>query len=196
MVNRQLPNCPNMYFLSALESDLVSCQLHQWIDLIFGYKQRGPEAVRATNVFYYLTYEGVVDLSVFDDPTVKQALENQVRHFGQTPAQLLFEPHTPRQSIMTISPLMFKPIMEDLCMIMKFISNSPVVHLSANTYSQLQNPTVVSVTASLCFALNRWNNNFTGNVGSHLSPPGAESPAQNIPVNLPLTVDPLLGTIP
>lgn len=29
----------------ALESDLVSCQMNQWIDLIFGYKQKGPEAV-------------------------------------------------------------------------------------------------------------------------------------------------------
>lgn len=36
----------------------MSSHLHQWIDLIFGYKQRGPEAVEALNVFYYCTYEG------------------------------------------------------------------------------------------------------------------------------------------
>lgn len=33
----------------ALESDVVSKNLHAWIDLIFGYKQRGPEAVEAHN---------------------------------------------------------------------------------------------------------------------------------------------------
>ena len=39
----------------ALESEFVSSHLSEWIDLIFGYKQRGKAAEAAHNLFYYLT---------------------------------------------------------------------------------------------------------------------------------------------
>lgn len=44
-----------------LESDYVSTHINNWIDLIFGYKQKGEEAVKALNTFYYLTYENAID---------------------------------------------------------------------------------------------------------------------------------------
>ncbi|XP_019379037.1 PREDICTED: neurobeachin-like protein 1 isoform X2 [Gavialis gangeticus] len=82
----------------ALESEYVSAHLHEWIDLIFGYKQRGPAAVEALNVFYYCSYEGAVDLDALTDEKERKALEGMINNFGQTPCQLLKEPHPPRLS--------------------------------------------------------------------------------------------------
>ncbi|XP_037563359.1 neurobeachin-like protein 1 isoform X2 [Dermacentor silvarum] len=82
----------------ALESEYVSLHLHDWIDLIFGYKQKGPAAAEALNVFYYVSYEGAVDLDAIKDPVQREATEGIINNFGQTPCQLLKEPHPRRLS--------------------------------------------------------------------------------------------------
>lgn len=80
----------------ALESEYVSQNLHHWIDLIFGYKQRGEEAIKAHNLFFHLCYEGAVDLDDVNDLTKRHALEVQISEFGQVPKQLFTKPHVPR----------------------------------------------------------------------------------------------------
>ncbi|GBG27020.1 Guanine nucleotide-binding protein subunit beta-1 [Hondaea fermentalgiana] len=82
----------------ALESDYVSAHLHEWIDLIFGCKQQGQAAIEADNLFYYLTYEGAVDLDKVQDPDERKSYEAQIYEFGQTPKQLFSEPHPTRNA--------------------------------------------------------------------------------------------------
>lgn len=63
--------------------------------------------------------------------------------------------------------MMFSSIPDDVCMTIKFPSNSPICHISANTYPQLPLPSVVTVTTGQQFAVNRWNTNYAGKVIFH-----------------------------
>ncbi|KAM6218970.1 lysosomal-trafficking regulator isoform 2-T2 [Rhynchocyon petersi] len=91
-------NDPRLFILihrQALESDCVSQNICQWIDLVFGYKQKGKASVQAINVFHPATYFGM-DVSAVEDPVQRRALETMIKTYGQTPRQLFHAAHASR----------------------------------------------------------------------------------------------------
>lgn len=83
----------------ALESEYVSRHLHQWVDLVFGQKQRGEAALEATNVFHHLSYHGAKDLDTIDDPVERLATIGIIHNFGQTPHQVFQRMHPARENL-------------------------------------------------------------------------------------------------
>jgi len=59
----------------GLESDIVTLNLPKWIDLIFGNKSRGDEALKNDNLFYPQTYSENVNWDQCRTQIEKQALE-------------------------------------------------------------------------------------------------------------------------
>jgi len=88
---------------SALESKYVSSNLHLWIDLIFGCKQKNESAIAANNVFYYMTYENAIEKSCdeefrFENDFKRQAFYTQLSEYGQVPKQLFDKPHPAKKA--------------------------------------------------------------------------------------------------
>lgn len=66
--------------------------------LHLGVYQRGQAGVDACNVFFYLTYEGSVNLPSLDEK-LRAGLLAQIAHYGQTPRQLFNKPHLNRDAL-------------------------------------------------------------------------------------------------
>ena len=82
-----------------LEARRVSERINQWIDLIYGYKQRGKDAIEHMNIFYPLTYENCIDLDKVTEADERESFETQIAHFGQNPAQIIGNnPHPTRRA--------------------------------------------------------------------------------------------------
>ena len=60
-------------------------------------KQRGPEAEKANNVFYHLTYYDADDLAKIEDDSLRTEIELHIIDFGNCPTQLFHQPHSSKK---------------------------------------------------------------------------------------------------
>lgn len=91
----------------ALESEYVSMNLPKWIDLVFGYRQRGVDAEASFNLFSHVSYYGSLDMEKLlrDDPPRFSEAASMLENFGQTPLMLFSIPHKNRKPLFPVPPL-------------------------------------------------------------------------------------------
>jgi hypothetical protein len=81
----------------ALESEIVSRRLNHWIDLIFGFQQRGEEAAAAFNVYRQEMYDDIWSKETDHSERRRREIETMIEQVGQVPPQLFFAPHVTRE---------------------------------------------------------------------------------------------------
>ncbi|CAF1324596.1 unnamed protein product, partial [Rotaria sp. Silwood1] len=130
-----------------------------------------------------------VNLDSITNPKDRAAIETQIRNFGQAPAQLLTEPHPPRNSAMNLTP-MITP--EDVSMIMKFSSNAPIIHVSANTNPTLSIQAIITISNKHNFSINKYHPNASTPTQTYSESSQASIHQQT---QLPLSMDSILGRL-
>lgn len=81
----------------ALESDHCTKHLPKWLDLIFGFRSRGDEALEAMNLFHSNAYLGPNDLADMGSEEERTQAELHATEFGIVPDQL-FNGNHPEKS--------------------------------------------------------------------------------------------------
>lgn len=105
----------------ALESEYVSKNLHHWIDHMWGYKQRGEEAVRHFNTYDPKIYDTAWDGVDSNDKITVALIEASMQSCGQVPPQLFKTPHEHRD---TAASLKKPDVCKRIPLVIKSISHA------------------------------------------------------------------------
>ena len=92
----------------AFESDEVSTNLGYWIDLIFGYKQRGKEAEKANNIYMFNCYPDLVDIENMS--IEKKRYYYRFVEFGSCPKQLFKKPFEKKEGYIGFKQIIDKDV--------------------------------------------------------------------------------------
>ncbi|OHT06818.1 hypothetical protein TRFO_25129 [Tritrichomonas foetus] len=120
----------------SLECIETSTKIGNWIDLIFGYKQRGQAAIDAMNVFQPLTYDTAFNSNDMNEEQ-RKAMIDTINQFGQCPAQLFTSPHPECERIAR-----------------KTIVNSKFIITQLNSF--IHNSTTIQFQKDMLFALPKY----------------------------------------
>ena len=81
---------------------------------------------------------------------------------------------------------------EDVSMIMKFSSNAPIIHVSANTNPALSIQAVIAISNKHDFSVNKYNSNASSVAPQTYPESPQAAPGQQ--TQLPISMDTILGT--
>jgi hypothetical protein len=87
----------------AFESDYVTEHLCEWIDLMFGFRQSGPEAEQVYNIYHPDIYESAWTPETVQDPGRRNEIEATMCHIGEIPARLFTSAHPKKSPIQRVS---------------------------------------------------------------------------------------------
>jgi len=91
----------------ALESVYVSSHLNDWIDLFWGYKQRGKESFESHNVYSCILYDDVWKRNNISKDEINQILAF-LKMVGQIPPQLFSSSHPKKLSKQILPSVIFR----------------------------------------------------------------------------------------